>query len=670
MVPRESIFRFRDCVLDVGAYELRRRDRPVRLERQPMDLLILLVERHGQLVTRAEITALLWSADVFVDVETGIHTAVRKIRRALGDSADSPTYVETVAGKGYRFVAPVETGAPVAARTASDSPSPSERSGPTSAAPAAPDVAAGPDPGEIERARAAEGPAPRRWRIPLIAALGAGAVVLLALLAWRGTAEPAAPLVLGVLPFENLTGDAGQDYIVDGFVEEMIASLGGVAPERMSVIGRTSMMAYRGTTKASAEIGRELGVEYLLEGSVRTEDGLFRITSTLVRVRDQVQIWSASFDREPSRLLDLQRELSATIAEQVRLRLTPERAEALARRQTTRPEAFDLYLRGRYFWGQLSPTTLPRALDYNGQATTLDPGYALAWSGIADLWASRPMNSDMVPEEAAAEARQAADRALASGPDLSEAHGSKGTVQYFFDWDWPAAEASFTRAVELDPSNAVAHRMLGHVRSQMGRHDEGLASMRRARELDPFAAANYALSSQVAFQARRYDEALDSARQATVIDPDFWIGYMQLGQVLEELGRHDEAVEALTRSARLSGGNSKPVALRAYVLARAGRVDEARDILATLESPAPGRHVPPYARALAYAGFGDREAVFTWLDRAYETRDVHVVFLPVDPKWDPYRADPRFIDHLERAGLRFPVAARPSGTIGQERARD
>jgi len=483
----------------------------------------------------------------------------------------------------------------------------------------------------------------------------AGVIVLATSLARWGTTGPTADLVLGVLPFEYLTGDADQDYIVDGFVEEMIASLGGVAPERMSVIGRTSMMAYKGTTKASAEIGRELGVDYLLEGSVRTEDGRYRITSTLVRAPDQVQIWSASFDREPSRLLDLQRELSVTIAEQVRLQLSPERADALARRQTTHPEAFDLYLRGRYLWGQLSPATLPRALDYYGQAAALDPDYALAWSGIADVWASRPMNSDTVPAEAAAYARDAADRALAAGPELSEAHEAKGVVQYYFDWDWPAAETSFARAVELDPSNAVAHRMLGHVRSQMGRHEEGLASMRRARELDPFSAANYALSAQVAFQARRYDEALDSARQATVIDPDFWIGYMQLGQVLDELGRRDEAVEALARSARLSGGNSKPVALRAYVLARAGRVDEARDILATLESPAPGRHVPPYALALAHAGFGDREAVFTWLDRAYETRDVHIVFLPVDPKWDAYRSDPRFLDQLERAGLRFPA---------------
>jgi tetratricopeptide (TPR) repeat protein len=263
----------------------------------------------------------------------------------------------------------------------------------------------------------------------------------------------------------------------------------------------------------------------------------------------------------------------------------------------------------------------------------------------------------VAPNAVAANARRAAERAVGLAEDLSEARVSLGLVRYYFSWDWPGAEASFERAVELDPSDPVAHRMLGHVRSQMGRHADGLAAMSRARQLDPFSAVNYALGSQVAFQARRYEEALDLARQATVIDPNFWIGYMVVGQACERLGRIDDALRALGQSARLSAGNSKPVSLEAYVLADAGRTAEAAARLESLLAPPDGRFVPPYAVAIAHAGLGDREAVFAWLERALAARDVHLVFLPVDPKWDPYRDDPRFLDLLDRAGFRFPAPA-------------
>jgi TolB-like protein/Flp pilus assembly protein TadD len=572
---RETL-RFRDFELDLGAYELRRQGRPVRLERQPMDLLILLLERRRQLVTRGDIIDRLWGKDVFVDVETGVNTVVFKVRQALRDSPDAPAYVETVPGKGYRFIAPVEV---VSGRTA------------------------------VSR------------------------------------------VTLAVLPVENLSGDPEREYLADGLAEDTIASLGQIDPEHVGVIGRTSIMAYKRTTKSLAEIGHELGADYLVEGSVRAENGRLRITSKLIRVGDQVQVWSESYDREPTPMLDLQRELSTVIAQQIRIRLSPERLNAFARRHTRNADAYDLYLRGRYFGNQLTPATNKRAVEYYERATALDPDYALAWSGIADAFSASPINSDVPPRQVSHRAREAAERAVRADPDLAETQTSLGYVNFLLDWNWPTAEAAFRRAIAFDPSYSRAHVVLGHVLSQMGRQSEAETALRRAREVEPLNAMVHAMSSQVAFQGRDYPAAVEHARQAIIVDPEFWIGHVQLGQAYEQLGRSDPAFEALMNAGRFSDGNSKAMSFRGHLLAKLGRVDEARDLLRTLEAVSRDRYVPPHAMALVHVGLGARDAVFEWLDRAYEARDVHLIFLPVDPRWDAYRADPRFGALLARCGF-------------------
>jgi TolB-like protein/DNA-binding winged helix-turn-helix (wHTH) protein/Tfp pilus assembly protein PilF len=616
--------RFREFELDLAAYQLRRGGRPVRLERQPMDLLILLVERRSQLLTHGDIVERLWGKDVFVDVETGVHTAIRKVRQALRDSPEAPTCVETVPGKGYRFIAPVEV------LSASE---------PVPAVPAAPAVAAAPERHSTRRSYLGAG--------LLAAALVAGVGVWL----WpRAPAEPARATV-AVLPFENLSGDAALEYLADGLAEETIASFGQIDPDRLSVIGRTSTLAYKRTRKSLAEIGRELGVDYLMEGSIRSEGTGLRITSRLVRVRDQTQVWSESYDPQPTSVLELQRKISTAIAEQIQLRLSPERLDALARRHTRNADAYDLYLRGRFLWNQLKPATNSRAIEYYERAIALEPDYALAWSGIANALASRPINSDVPPREVAERAREAAARAVRADPRLAEAQTSLGIIAFFLEWDWPAAEAALRRAIALDPGYDVAHRYLAHVLSQSGRHGEAEAVIRRARGLDPLYAMNHAMSSQFAFQARDYAAAVQHARQAIVVDPGFWIGHIELGQAEEQRGRTDAAFEAFQEAARLSSGNTKAMAFRGHVLARMGRTAEARDILRTLQSLSGERYVPPYAIALVHAGLGEPDEVFASLERAYQARDVHLVFLPVDPKWDAYRSDPRFSSLLERCGL-------------------
>ena len=645
-------FRFGDFVLDVAAYDLRRNGRRVRLERQPMDLLILLLGRPGQLVSRSHIVDALWGKNVFVDVENGVNTAIRKLRQALRDAPDAPAFIETVPGKGYRFIATVEVLPDVG-------PSP-----PQPAAPAPPVVvdeqtlaaraetaatgasAAVPAPGVGERAAARRASARLVLGVLAVAAL-AGAL----LWQWMRPAESGPRVTIAVLPFENLNGDADTDYLANGLTEDTIVSLGRIDPERVSVIGRTSMIAYRGTTKSLAEIGRELGTDYLVESSLRAESSHLRITARLIRVRDQVQIWSDSFDSNTSSVLGLQQEISSAIAEQVRTRLSPERQRALARRHTQNADAYDFFLRGRHFLNQRTPEAMPRAIDAFQRATVADPTYALGWANLAMAYGTSPINSDVDPRRVFPAARESAVRAVAANPDVAEAQHALGHVKWAFDWDWPAAEAAFRRAIDLDPSYSLVHLILAHLLSQTGRHAEAEPFMRRARELDPLNPLSYALSSQVAFQARDYAGALQHANRAIALDQEFWIGHQMRGQALEELGDHELALKALAAAARLSGQNSKPISLTGYILARSGRTAEARDLLGALELASRQRYVPPYALALVHAGLGDADAAFEWLERAYAARDVHLMFLTVDVKWDRYRSDPRFGDLLARCGF-------------------
>ncbi len=630
-------FRFRDFVLDVAAYELRRNGRPVRLERQPMDLLILLVGRRGQLVSRSEIVGALWGKDVFVDVENGVNTAIRKLRQALRDSPEAPAFIETVPGKGYRFIATVE---------------------------AVPDVLPSPLPPADAPPSVVDGvqtlAAGRRASVHLVL----GVLIVAALAAvliweWKRAAESGRRITIAVLPFDNLNRDAETEYLANGLTEDTIVSLGRIDPERVSVLGRTSMMVYKGTTKSLPEIGRELGADYLVESSLRAESSVLRITARVIRVRDQVTIWSDSFDKDIGSILGLQQDISSAIAEHVRLRLSPGRQASLARRQTQNPEAYDFFLHGRDFLDQRTPDAMPHAIDAFKRATVADPTYALAWANLAMAYGSTPINSDVDPRSVSLLARDAADRAVAANPDLAEAQHALGHMKWAFEWDWPGAETAFRRAIALDPSYSMVQLILAHLLSQMGRHAEAEPFMRRARELDQWNPLPHALSSQIAFQAGDYAGALRYADRAIVLNQGFWIGHQMRGQALEQLGHDDLALKALATAARLSRQNSKPLSLTGYILGRSRRTAEARNLLGALEMAERNQYVPPYALALVNAGLGDADKAFEWLDRAYAVHDVHLMYLTVDVKWDRYRRDPRFGNLLARCG--FPTIAPRTG---------
>jgi TolB-like protein/Flp pilus assembly protein TadD len=563
-------FHFRNFELDPSGCQLRRNGRQVPLERQPMELLILLVRRHQQLVTRSEIVDLLWGKDVFVGVDTGIHTAVRKIRQALRDRPERPVFVETIPGKGYRFIAPVERAADTTSATR-----------------------------------------------------------------------------LAVLPFENFTGDPDRDYLANGLTDETIADLGQIDQE-LQVIGRTTVMGYKQTTKSLAEIGRELRVDFLVESAIRADGDRLRVTSKLIRAADQVQVWSTSLDWPIAGILDLQRELSLAIAGQIRSHLSADRMRGATVRQTRNPEAYDLYLRGRFLENQRTPPANARAIQYYRHAIEVDSTYALAWAGLADTYAVSGINSDAPPSDVWPLAREAATRAVTLQPDLAETQTAAGNVGFWFEWNWPAAETAFRRAIALDAGCIQAHRMVGVICYHTGRHEESERAMRRTVELDPLNAMHRAISSEAAFRRLDYTAALAFARQAIDLDPEFWIGHMMAGQAYEQLGQPDLALESLGTAGRFSRSNSKSVSLRAYVLATTGREDEARQLLDALETSAKHQYVPPYAIGLVHAGLGDTAAMFDWLDRAFLARDVHLVFLSAEPKWDRYRSDARFESLLAR----------------------
>ncbi len=603
-----------------------------------MDLLILLVERRGELVTRQEIIERLWGRDVFVDVDTGVTTVVWKVRAALRDSADSPRYIETVPAKGYRFAASVEAVHPKGdddQRLAASTP---ERSQTPVAAPVSDDDAS---------IRAIP---PWQTKTGSAAALMLLVAVIAAMFLHRSASSPPSQAVtIAVLPFSSSERGGKDQYVVEGISDDTIASLSQIDPTHLRVIARSSVEAAQRASPRVTDLADALGVTYVVQGRVAAEDDRVRITTALVRAEDGAEIWSAAYDRARTELRGLQREVSMAIAGRVSLEVAPERLARLDRRQTADAAAYDAYLHARYFENQRNRESVTRAIQFYQQAVTLDPDYALAWAGLSFTYAASAINSDADPREVTQRARQAATNAVRANAELPEAQFAAGYVHWLLDWDWKEAESAFRRAITLDASHVAAHRTLGHVLSQMGAHSEAELAMVQTRTLDPLSPMTYALSAQVAYQARDYTAAMKYSKRATLVDSRFWIGHMQLAQAYAQTGETDVALETLTDAARFSGGeNSKTISLRGYIMASLGRTVEAREALHALSELARERYVPPYAFALVHAGLGDRDAVFDWLNRAFEARDVNLMFLTGDPKWEPFKTDERFTALLER----------------------
>ncbi len=639
---RPRRLRFGVFEADLRAGELTKHGLRLRLQGQPFQLLAMLLEKPGELVTRGELRNRLWPGTV-VDFDHGVNKAISKIREALGDSAENPRFVETVARRGYRFLAEVA----VIDATHDRQPE------------AAPDRLARPrDPALVGLTDALTSSNPPSRRIALGRFITLGrfsfglALVLVASLSWilyvRNHASPQIRS-LAVLPLESLSGDASQDYFADGMTDELIANLGQISALR--VISRTSAMMYKHVRKPVPEIARELNVEAVVEGTVLRSGERVRITAQLIQVPDERHIWAESYEGDLQDTLALQHRVARAIAEQIRATLNRQEQAALANSKHVNPDAYEAYLKGRYFWNKRTPEGLKQAIVYFNHAIENDPTYAEAYAGLADAYA---LSGDweygvLSPADAFPEAKAAARRALALDDNVGEAHASLAFALDLYDWNWDSAEEEYKRAIALTPGYATAHHWYGWHLIVIGRQSEGIAELRKAQSLDPLSLIISADLADALCVAHLFDEAAQQSRKTLEMDPNFAVAHYQLGQAFEQKRMHDEAIGEFQRAIELSGASTTFASNLAYSLAASGRREEAIKIAKALEGRQSQSSAADSGIALIYVGLGDNDQAMIWLNKAYEARFNPSILLR--PAFDNLRSDARFQELVRRIGL-------------------
>jgi len=628
--------RFGVFEVDLRAGELRKHGVRLRLQEQPFQILAMLLERPGETVTREELRNRLWTADTFVDFDHGLNKAVNRIRDALGDSATSPRFVETVARRGYRFIADVAVAerAPVAR--------PQARAGdfvPLSDEAVAP-VAAPSSPGRLGRWYP--------WTITGVAL--ALASILAVIWAAQSRAPQAAPIrSLAVLPLENLSGDDSQEYFADGMTDELIATLGQISALR--VISRTSVMPYKRARKPLSQIARELNVDAVIEGTVLRSGDQVRITAQLIEARDDRHLWSETYDGDLRDMLTLQNRVARAIAEQIRVNLNPQEQATLKLGKVVDPQAYEAYLKGRYFWNKRTGEDLERAVEYFSRAIERDPNYAQAYSGLADTYA---LLGDweygvLAPREALPRAKAAAVKALQLDDTLGEAHTSLAFCLDGFDWDLKSADSEFRRGIELNAGYATAHHWYAWHLSLLGRNNDAIAEMKKAQNLDPLSLIINADLAELLLIAHFTEESIQQSRKTIEMDGNFPLAHNQLALAYLQSQRHDEAISELQKAVQLSAASPTCTANLARAFAVSGRRNEAAQLLGDLKRRSRASYSNAPEIAVVYAALGDNDQAMTWLEKGYEEQFNPSVLLR--PGFDPLRADRRFQDLERRVGL-------------------
>lgn len=632
------ILRFGTFEADMRAGELRKQGLKVRLQDQPFQILVMLLEQPGELVTRQEIHQKLWPADTFVDFDHGLNNAINRLREALGDSAATPWFIETVPKKGYRFIGQV---------TGDEPPAEAEYQ-PAEGTPLAKPV---PIPGNIEE----ESKARPRFLVTILVGCFALALALVAFLGWRRIRAGPPPglgyVMLAVLPFQNLSGDPSQDYFSDGLTEEMIAQLGALSPDQLGVIARTTTMTYKHSSKSVQQIGSELGVGYVLESSVRRDGDQVRISVQLIRVHDQVHLWTHSYDRHISHSIELQEEVAQAVAEQIEVKLSP----AYRGRTNSHPldaEANEAYLRGRYFWNQFTPEGYRKAITYFEKAIERDPNFAEAYSGLADSYHFLVVTDSMPTSDGNPKGLEAARRAVSLGGNLAESHASLAVALGRSEWNWFDAENELKRAIALNPSYSMAHRIYAAHLGTVGRHHEAWQQINEAMRLDPLSLPNNAEVVRTLYYARNYDLAVEQGQKAMQLDPNYARTQFWLGRVYSQKGMHREAIAASEKLLAAMPDSTLGLTEMAYSLAVAGRRTEARQILRRLEERSMTAFVPAYNLAVIHIALNDEETAMRYMQQAYENRDWAMVVLAVEPRLDPLRRDARFQEILAKLNLK------------------
>ena len=628
--PSASAFQFGVFELDLKAGELRKHGVRVKLQEQPLRVLINLLEHAGEVVTKEELQRQIWPSDTFVDFDHGLHSAITRLREALGDSSESPRFIETFARRGYRFVVPVKTIGPA------------------------------PDSEAVAPTLIAK-PRGRPWGVGgtiLIGLLG-GSVLLGIVLGfnlggarqWLSRQSNPTIRSIVVLPLQNLSGDPAQEYFADGMTDALITDLSKVSALR--VISRTSAMHYKGTKESLPEIARELNVDGVVEGTVTRSGNRVRITAQLLHASSDEHLWAETYERDLGDVLKLQSEMAQTIAQQVRIQLTPQQQARLGSAKAVNPQAYEDYLRGRYFWNQRTEAGLWKSVELFQQAIDVDPNSALPYAGLADAYLV--LDSWTVeaapPSEIVPKARAAVQKALQLDPTLAEARTVLAGLKHG-DWDWSGAGVEYRRSIELDPNYAHAHHWYSQYLCEMGQFDEGITEADRAHALDPL---NLMLGIDVGMRlywARRYREAIAPIQKTLELDSNFRVAHRFLGQVYEQNGMYEAAIAELRRSSELSQNNPIDLGALGHAYAIAGQRARAAQILKQLRSLSAKRYVSSYEFALVYTGLDEKDKAFHWLDKAFQEHSAWMLHLKVDPRLDPLRSDARYENLLKRVGLR------------------
>lgn len=617
--------------------ELRKHGIRIRLEGQPLAILRILLERPGELVTREELQKELWPADTFVDFEHSLNAAIKRLRGALNDSANAPRYVETIAGRGYRFIAVLDD-----ARALT---------------------------GTVAERTEAKSDAKTSWKLYrwwLLASI-TGALVVAVVAVW-GLHKPIisilnsrpAPLIhsLAVLPLENLTGDVSQEYFADGMTDALITDLAQIRTLR--VISRTSIQRYKRTRKPLPEVARELGVDGVVEGTVVRSESRIRITSQLIYAPSDQHLWAHSYESDLRDVVTLQADIAQAIAREVRAVLTTEQRTRLAARGFTKPGAYEDYLKGRSYWNQRTPAGVEKSIEFFQQAIEKDPNFALAYAGLADAYNFSNVLGVVAPKESSPEAKAAATKALVLDPQLAEAHAALGLVKSHYDFDFPGAQREFLKAIELNPNYSNAHLFYaGAYLTPMGRHEEAIVEMKKTLELDPLSLPLNNMMGRAYMWAGDFEKALQQFRHTIELDPTFPLVHFFLADLLAELGRFEEAIEETERGELLLGLNPEDAAAEATdfrnaLQSRGPRGYWKKNLEATLKARkrAGNRYLEAVAVAGAYARVGDKENALKWLAKSYEDREgQHITLVRWLPEFKSLRSDRRFVDLLSRMGL-------------------
>ena len=614
--PRVSdCLRFDGYELDVRAGELRKHGIRLRLRGQPLQVLAILLERAGDVVTREELQTAIWPADTFVDFDHSLHNAIARIREVLGDSAETPRYIETLPRRGYRYIGPLE--------------------------------------GFPRLHLVAEKPEKRKEH-SILALFALVALGIVAWTVWRyvnAKATVTSIRSIAVLPLDNLSGDPSEEFFVDGMTDQLITDLAKVGSLR--VISRTSVMQYKGAKKGLPEIARELSVDAIVEGSVIRSGQRVRVTAQLVQAPSDRHLWAETYDRDLGDILKLQGDVADAIAQQVHAELTRTQHAQLRTAHAVNPAAYDAYLKGRLIFTNefTKPDSLKEAQHYFEESIQKDPEFALAYTGLADTYAYLAFARALQKDQAYRSAKEALAKALSLDDSIGEAHDTLGLLNSDFDWDWDAADREFNRAIALAPSYSCAHEDRAIFLATTGRRDEALAEIAKIDQLD-YGFSSARSESATYYALRDYPRLIEASKRGLLLNPNDKLQHYTLGVGYEGTGKLQEAISEYQKAAETWDDSQSVVAL-AHAYSAAGKKNEAEKILRNLERKLKGSLASPYTMATIYTGLGENNKAFEFLEKSYSEKSLDIpLSLKSDLLLDDLRPDPRFQDLLHRMGLK------------------